>query len=69
MPVCPHQTAGMFLRRIVAIDQRNLVAMPHRAQGEQQVWPKDGGNSDQHFSDTTLNGYRLDRDNRGSRRH
>ena len=46
--VGPHQPPRMFQRRIVAVDDGDLVAMAHRAQGRQQFGPEDGGYADQH---------------------
>jgi hypothetical protein len=50
MPICPHQSAGMFLCWIVAIHQCDFIAMAHGPQREQQVRAEYRWHTKQHHS-------------------
>jgi hypothetical protein len=52
MAIRAHKPAGICLRGVIAIDQGNLVAMPHGAQGKQKLGAKKGRDTDQHVGRT-----------------
>ena len=43
MTIGPHQPPGMIRRRVVAVDDGDLVAVAHRAQDGQKLRPQRGG--------------------------
>ena len=51
MAIHAHQSLGVRFRRIIAIHNGNLVAVPHAAQDRQKVGPQHGINTLEHLED------------------
>ena len=66
-PVGADDASSMFLRRIVAIDNGDFVAMAHGAQGEQQFGAENGRDADQHCSGSPGKSCRADKEAFGQR--